>query len=98
MTIDDIKTLLGVPLTQKINFEYLEEPDADGNRWVKHWDNDKRIAVMIPEDSFEALKLDKTIDLIDQQSTKKSGPKSKTPGVEYKLIVAFLGKNHAGSI
>lgn len=73
MNLAQIKEELGIP-----TFQLNTALDADGNKtdWMRHWDNDNRMAISIHKDTLARLKADTNneIDSIVIQTSEKEGP------------------------
>ncbi len=70
MTLNDIKGKIGIP-----KFELNTAKDADGNAtdWMRHWDNDNRVAVSIHKELVSELKADGNISSLGLQTETRSG-------------------------
>ena len=70
MTITQIKSELGIKSLQ-LHRNKDQETD-EPTEWLRHWDNEERVAVSIHEDTIAAIKADKSISSLAIQ---KSGVK-----------------------
>lgn len=70
MDILQIKDKLAIPSLQLVTAK-----DADGNptSWMRHWDNDRRIAVSIHKDLVGEIKADKEISSLGLQKETREG-------------------------
>lgn len=81
MTLTEIK--------EKLNISVLElntAKDADNNatEWMRHWDNDNRIAVSIHKDLVSELKADANINALGLQKENREGEKGSY--VAYRIV------------
>lgn len=72
MTLQEIKNNLEIP-----TFHLNTPNDAEGNptQWLRHWDNERRIAVSIHKDLFDELKKDSTVSNLGLQTETRIGSK-----------------------
>lgn len=70
MTLAQIKEKVGVN-----QLELNTSNDADGNPtdWMRHWDNDNRVAVSIHKDLVEDIKKDANIASLGLQTETRTG-------------------------
>lgn len=70
MDILQIKDKLAIPSLQLVTAK-----DTDGNptQWMRHWDNDRRIAVSIHKDLVGEIKGDKEINSLGLQKETREG-------------------------
>lgn len=77
MTIEQIKEQLGMPV---LNLNTAKDKDGQPTEWMRHWDNDNRVAVSIHKDTVKAIKTGNGTTLGTQTET-RTGAKG-----EYKAI------------
>jgi hypothetical protein len=72
MNLSEIKEKVGVS-----TLELNTSTDADNNPtdWMRHWDNDNRVAVSIHKDLVSELKADREITTLGLQTETRSGSK-----------------------
>ena len=70
MDITEIKSKLGISALQLNTAN-----DADGNAtdWMRHWDNDNRVAVSIHKELVSEIKADPNIATLGLQSEQRTG-------------------------
>lgn len=71
MNLEEIKSKLGIA-----TFNLNTSTDKDGKKdaeWMRHWDNDNRVAVSIPTEVVTKLKADSTIGTLGIQTEMKTG-------------------------
>lgn len=91
MTIQEIKTELGV--TEMVFRESKDE--KSGSIWHKHFNNDKRLSVSVPDDVFQKMLADREIDVL---SLKYDGEKvAKSSGELYKKYYIVVYKDTSGT-
>ncbi len=78
MTLAQIKEQIGIN-----QFELNTAEDKDGNAtpWMRHWDNDNRVAVSIHKDLVQELQADSNIASLGLQTEKRTGEQG-----DYKAI------------
>lgn len=67
MTIQDIKKKLNI---SQLNLNTANDVDGNPTDWLRHWDNDNRVAVSIHKETIKAIQQDKTTNLGIQTSTR----------------------------
>ena len=70
MTLDDIKGKIGIP---KLELNTATDKDDNPTEWMRHWDNDNRVAVSIHKDLVSELKGDSNISSLGLQSETRTG-------------------------
>lgn len=71
MDILQIKEKLGIPSLQLVTAETKE---GEKTEWMRHWDNDRRIAVSIHKDLVTQIKENPSgINSLDLQTEKREG-------------------------
>lgn len=72
MKLQDIKTQLGYQ-----SLDLVQAQDAEGNKtqWYRHWDNEKRVAVSIHEDTIKAIQSNSELSSLGLQSEIRQGEK-----------------------
>lgn len=68
MNIQEIKNSLGYSV---LNLNYAEDKDGNKTQWLRHWDNDQRIAVSIHEDTVNKIKAEDPSTLSIQIETRE---------------------------
>ena len=74
MTLEQIKSKLQL---STLELNTANDKDNKPTDWMRHWDNENRIAVSIHKELVEALKKDKTITSLGLQSEIREGSKGK---------------------
>lgn len=69
MDINEIKTTLGY---SALNLNTAEDADGKKTEWMRHWDNDNRIAVSIHKDTISAVQAG-TATTLDIQTETRTG-------------------------
>ena len=59
MKLQDIKTKLNIP-TFNLNFT-VDQATKEKTEWLRHWDNENRVAVNIHQDTLAKAKADPTL-------------------------------------
>ena len=72
MTLNEVKAKVGVS-----QLELNTATDADNNPtdWMRHWDNDNRVAVSIHKDLVGELQADSNINSLGLQTETRKGDK-----------------------
>lgn len=52
MDINEIKDSMGITT---LNLDFAEDKDGNKTEWLRHWDNDKRVAVSIHKETFDKV-------------------------------------------
>lgn len=89
MNIDEIKAKLGYGT---LNLNYSEK-DGVKTEWLRHWDNEKRIAISIHKETLEKIKADKTLSTLGLNAPEEIV--SATSGTAYTAlrIVAYTASD-----
>lgn len=101
MTINNIKSKLGY---DSLTFCEVINLQGDKEDFVKHWDNDNRVAIIVNADLFHEIKKDPSrMDLEMNTFDKVSADKVDTDGNPvsgrpYTLVSIFQLKNVVGTI
>jgi len=53
VNINEVKSELGYEV---LNLNTANDKDGNPTEWLRHWDNDKRVAVSLHKDTFNAIK------------------------------------------
>jgi hypothetical protein len=69
MDILEVKNVLGI---NKLNLNKSEDKDGKPTDWLRHWDNDGRVAVSIHKDTFDAIKAGDVSTLDIQTETREA--------------------------
>lgn len=69
-TIAEIKVELGV---QTLNFNTVKTATGDSTSWLKDWNNDSRIAVLIHRDTLNAIKANSSVASLGVNTQIKQG-------------------------
>lgn len=101
MTIEDIKAKVGLP---ELIMQYCLDEDDNETDWVRHWDNELRISVSMPEEVFDEIKKDRnrndlfmtTAKKISKDKVDKEDETKVTKGSAYTHVVVFIPENLAG--
>ena len=72
MTLEQIKEKLGLTA---LELNTATDKDDNPTDWMRHWDNDNRVAVSIHKELVSILKADSNITSLGLQSEKRSGQK-----------------------
>lgn len=67
MLLPEIKTALGIA---QLNLNTALDANNKPTEWMRHWDNDNRVAVSIHKDTVAAIKADPTCNLGIQTETR----------------------------
>lgn len=70
MTLDQIKHEIGVV---ELNLNTATDKDNNPTDWMRHWDNDNRIAVSIHKELVSELKADRNIASLGLQKEVRIG-------------------------
>lgn len=81
MKLQDIKTKLNIPALELNTAKDINDQPTD---WLRHWDNENRVAVSIHKDLVAELQADKTINSLGLQSETRTG--SKGDYVAYRIV------------
>ena len=74
MTLPQIKTKLGL---QALELNTAEDKDGNKTDWMRHWDNDNRVAVSIHKELVAEIKSNSNISSLGLQSEERDGSKGK---------------------
>lgn len=69
-TIADIKKNLGV---QVLNLNTALDKDNQPTEWLRHWDNDNRVAVSLHKDTFAKIKANPSMPNLATQIEERTG-------------------------
>lgn len=72
MNIVQIKSALSIPSLQ---LNTAKDKDQNSTDWMRHWDNDARIAVSIHKDLVAEIKADSTLESLGLQKEVREGSK-----------------------
>lgn len=72
MKLNEIKTQLGY---ETLSLNTVATATGEQTSWMKHWDNDKRIAVLIHKDTLAKLKADINCSSLGINTAVKQGIK-----------------------
>lgn len=87
MNIQDLKNSIGLP---SLELERCLDEQDQPTQWLRHWDNENRIAVVMHEEVAQGIKQDPMrTDLV----MKKADVASKTSGELYTSIIVAIKKN-----
>lgn len=78
MNIQEIKTKLGV---QTLPLNQVVTETGERTSWFKHWDNDRRIAVLVHADTLALIKANPAMSSLGLNTQTKQGAQG-----EYKAI------------
>ena len=70
MKLADIKSKLGIP---QFNLNTAKDAEGNNTEWMRHWDNDNRVAVSLHKDTIAKLKADPNIDSLGLQEAVRTG-------------------------
>lgn len=82
MKLADIKEELNI---QQFNLNKAEK-DGKPTEWMRHWDNDRRIAVSMHQDTVKAIQNNPNMDNLGMQTEKRSGEKGEYTAIR---VVAY---------
>jgi hypothetical protein len=82
MNLQQIKDTLGIPA---LSLNTAKDKDDKPTDWMRHWDNDRRIAVSIHKDTVQSLQKGEELNL-GLQTEEREGAKGKYTA---KRIVAY---------
>ena len=72
MTLEQIKEKLKISV---LELNTATDSDDKPTDWMRHWDNENRVAVSIHKELVGELKADKNINSLGLQSEKRTGDK-----------------------
>lgn len=75
MNTTEIKAKLQI---SRLEFARVKAADGSDTPWLRHWDNDNRVAVVVHEDVIEHIKADPSCDNLALKPAKIVTPKPKT--------------------
>lgn len=81
MTIQDIKTQLGITSLQLNTANDINDKPT---QWMRHWDNENRVAVSIHKELVAEIKADKTLSSLGLQKEDRTGEKGSY--VAYRIV------------
>jgi hypothetical protein len=70
MTLNDIKSKVGV---SKLELNTAKDSDGNATEWMRHWDNDNRVAISIHKDLVGELQADANITSLGLQTEIRTG-------------------------
>ena len=70
MNLSQIKSELGIPT---FNLNTAKDKDNNPTEWMRHWDNENRVAVSIHKDLVGELKADSEINSLGMQKETREG-------------------------
>lgn len=71
-TISEIKAMLNV---STLNLNTVKTATGENTSWLKDWNNESRIAVLIHRDTLSAIKADNSLDTLGINTQVKQGNK-----------------------
>ena len=83
MKLQDIKSKLGIPQFELNTALDINNKPTD---WLRHWDNENRVAVSLHKELFDELKADTSIDSLGLQTETRTGSKGEYTAIR---IVKF---------
>lgn len=88
MNIHELKATLDIAT---LNLNTAMDANNAPTEWLRHWDNDRRIAVSIHKETFGKVKADSTVSTLGIQTEMRNGSKG-----EYTAhrIVLFTPAEH----
>lgn len=88
MNINEIKSQLGY---ETLNLDTVKTVTGEKTSWMKHWDNNSRIAVLVHVDTFNKIKATPSMGALGIKTSTKQGAKG-----EYiaHTIVAYKEAEH----
>lgn len=72
MNISDIKNQLNIP---QLNLNTAKDSNGNPTDWMRHWDNDNRVAVSLHKDLVADLKANPSINSLGLQEETRTGEK-----------------------
>ena len=72
MLLSQIKTKLEIP---QLELNTAKNMAGENTEWMRHWDNDNRIAISLHKDLVAELKADKNISSLGLQEETRQGDK-----------------------
>ena len=69
MNIQEVKEALGY---ETLNLNFADDKDGNKTEWLRHWDNDNRIAVSVHQDTVKEIK-DKDPSTLSIQTETREG-------------------------
>ncbi len=72
MTLAQLKEKLGI---SQLELNTSEDKDGNATDWMRHWDNDNRVAVSIHKELVAELKADANIASLGLQMETRNGEK-----------------------
>ena len=73
MLLDEVKAQLGIA---QFNLNTAEDEAGNKTEWMRHWDNDNRVAVSLHKDTVAKIQADPTTNL-GIQTEEREGSKGK---------------------
>lgn len=70
MLLSDIKTKLGI---SQFNLNTAKDNEGNNTEWMRHWDNENRVAVSIHKDTVAELKKDPNLGPLGLQHEVRKG-------------------------
>ena len=67
MNIQEVKSTLGY---ETLNLNFADDKDGNKTEWLRHWDNDNRVAVSVHQDTVASIKKDDPSTLSIQSETR----------------------------
>lgn len=74
MNLSQIKSKLNIPA---LELNTANDKDNKPTDWMRHWDNDNRVAVSIHKELVAEIKADSNISSLGLQSEEREGSKGK---------------------
>ena len=95
MDIQDIKKKIAskhaIEIPNLMMVRQVNQETGAEEGWVRHWENDARVAVVMPQDVFEKIKADPTrCDLALKSEVKTSKGDANTPGADYTMHIVII--------
>ncbi len=72
MTLAQIKEKIGI---SQLELNTAKDKDDNDTPWMRHWDNDNRVAVSIHKELVQELQADANITSLGLQTEKRTGSK-----------------------
>ena len=70
MTLAQVKDQIGI---QQLELNTAEDKDGNKTDWMRHWDNDNRVAVSIHKELIAEIKSNSNIASLGVQKEKRTG-------------------------
>lgn len=80
-TLAQIKSQLGLT---ELSLSYATDLEGNKTDWLRHWDNDKRVAISIHSDLAKSLKANPSENQLSLQSEMRTGEQG--PYTAYRIV------------